>query len=638
MKLAEPIFLIAYPLTIKESYLKDITLSDDKLVLPAEEKYFFKKELHGKWDFIQTFAISDTCPLIYLLDKNGCFWIYDVKSEKVERVKHIGGIGEEIGKFLQPKDILIWKNIIYVIDKNRLQAFSLVTWQVLWVAGPQRDNYNQLLGGFSPISLAVDDLGNTYVLDSSDNRVLKFNLAGKLIHILWAGELVNPVSLSMRNNTLYLLESKQIRKVGEENPITLPEMIVSPVTISINSKEKIYVGSDQKDEDEGCLWGLNPKGELINTVVTYKKACKKMLFDKKDNLWVLDTDGVLSLIVAEKIYQASGKIAHIFDSTIPACEWHKLVIDGEIPEGTSLDIDIIAKDEIEKDIKSIEDVESIMDNGISLPSNPKDIFLADIKGRYLVVKIKVQSDPQKKNSPILSFMKVYFPRETYLRYLPAIYQEDKESKDILERYLSIYQTILENIEKSIEKTHLLIDPATAKGEFLNWLSAWVGLIREERWSDEKWSKLLSRAMEFFKMRGTREGLSKLIELYTGEKPIIIEPFQLECNKEKPLKLGNFSFCVILKPGQIKNDEELQAVKRIIKLWRPAHTEGKSVLLKERMLLGEILYLGINTYLNQPSKFVLGKAVLPIDTRISGIEDSAQIESHARLGIDTKIKY
>jgi len=624
MKFTKPVFLIAYPSDIK-TYSKTITLTDEKLTLSAEEKYFFKKEVFTKENFISTFAISDTCPIIYLLDKNGNFWIYEIKSQRAEKVKYVGGIGEEPGKFLEPKDMVVCKNVLYVIDKNRLQAFSLITWQVIWVVGPEEDAYGHKIEGFEPKSLVIDEFQNIYVLDSSKNRVLKFNLAGQLKEIIWEGNLQNLISLFVKDNTLYLLESSKIRKGIDI--IDLPETIISPVTFSVNSKKNIYIGSDKFDEDNGSLWGLNSQGELIDTVITYKGTCKKILFDNKDNLWILDTTGVLSLIVSEKVYQETGEVLHIFDSTIPECEWHRLVVDGEVPEGTSLDVNIVASESVNSSISS---------GYISFPSGLKDIFLSQVKGRYLIIKIKFQSDPQRKKSPVLNFIKVFFPKKTYLQYLPAIYQEDKESKDILERYLSIFQTILEDIEDKIEKTHLLIDPETTRGEFLNWLSSWVGLIREERWSEEKWRKFLGKAIEFFKMRGTREGLSNLIELFTGEKPIIIEPFQLECEK-KPLELSRFSFCVLLKPKQVKNYQEFKAVKRIVALWKPAHTEGKTVLLKEKMLLGDLLYLGINTYLNPP-EFILGKAILPIDTKLLDIEDNAQIERHSRLGIDTKINF
>ena len=622
MKFTKPIFLIAYPSDIK-TYSETITLTDEKLTLSAEEKYFFKKEVFTKRSFISTFAISDICPIIYLLDKNGNFWIYEIKNQRVEKIKYVGGIGEESGKFLEPKDMVVSKNVLYVIDKNRLQAFSLVTWQVIWVVGPEEDSYGHKIEGFEPKSLAIDEFQNIYVLDSGKNRVLKFNLAGQLKEIIWEGNLKNPLSLFVKDNTLHLLESSKIRK--GINVIDLPETIISPVTFSVNSKKNIYIGSDKLDEDKGSLWGLNSQGELIDTVITYKGTCKKILFDNKDNLWILDTNGVLSLIASEKVYQETGEVLHIFDSTIPGCEWHRLVVDSEVPEGTSLNVKIGASESVSNNVSFN-----------SFPSDLKDIFLSQVKGRYLIVKIKLQSDPQRKRSPVLNFIKVFFPKKTYLQHLPAIYQEDKESKDILERYLSIFQTILEDIEDKIEKTHLLIDPETTKAEFLNWLSSWVGLIREERWSEDKWRKFLGKAIEFFKMRGTREGLSNLIELFTDEKPIIIEPFQLECEK-KPLRLRRFSFCVLLKPKQVRNFQQFEAVKRIVALWKPAHTEGKTVLLKEKMLLGDLLYLGINTYLNPPEP-ILGKAILPIDTKLLDIEDNAQIERHSRLGIDTKINF
>jgi phage tail-like protein len=252
----------------------------------------------------------------------------------------------------------------------------------------------------------------------------------------------------------------------------------------------------------------------------------------------------------------------------------------------------------------------------------------------------------REDTPEFEKIKVHFPKETYLKYLPGIYQEDAQSKELMQRYLSTFQTILEGIEEKIENSHLLIDPQTTPdSEFLNWLTLWLGLKREQNWSDAKWRELLTKAVYFFKRRGTREGLSELIALYTQiedkkNKPIIIEPFQNRCDEVKEKKrfdLGNYTFCVIFKPNILKSEEELRAVKRIVKLWKPAHTEGKVVILKEKMVLGDMLYLGINTSLKEES-FILGEAALSIDTKLADIEESAQIQTHARLGIDTQIKY
>ena len=54
-----------------------------------------------------------------------------------------------------------------------------------------------------------------------------------------------------------------------------------------------------------------------------------------------------------------------------------------------------------------------------------------------------------------------------------------------------------------------------------------------------------------------------------------------------------------------------------------------------IILGAHTYLGVNTALTKP-EFILGKAVLPIDTVLEDTEGAGQIERHSRVERDTLI--
>ena len=80
--------------------------------------------------------------------------------------------------------------------------------------------------------------------------------------------------------------------------------------------------------------------------------------------------------------------------------------------------------------------------------NPTDaLFIENMKGRFLWFKLNLYShDPS--TSPLINSIKAYYPRKSYLRYLPAVYQENNKDQDLLVRFLSIFETFFMDLERT----------------------------------------------------------------------------------------------------------------------------------------------------------------------------------------------
>ncbi len=624
-------FLIAYPSELADSEYKEIYIDreNEKAKLVYAFRHFNEIEIEGEWKNIETFTVSDTCPVIYLIDTEYRIYVYELKNKKCKKITNIGGKGREAGKFENIKDCTVLKNVFIVADENRVQAFSTVTWQVLWEIKNNRDSNNRLLSHepgylFNPKKIRV--AGNyLYVYEDYRNRVLKFNPGGVFLGVVLEGEDI--IDIPVYKDRIHIVKDVEISTLPETANIT---------SIDFDNYKNLYAGTDYFDEDQGSIFVLNEENRILDNIFRYKKKVEKLIIDRKNNLYVLgekDGKNSLSIFYPEKMYNQSGEIDLSFNSTIKDCQWHRLVLDLDIPEGTSLSILIGATNDEEEDVF----YESFQ--------NAEDIYIPDsIKGQYLKVKIVFQSDSQRKRSPVLHSIKVYFSRRTYIEYLPAFYQDDPKSRDILNRFLSIFQTFDETIEREILNTPYLIDPITAKPEFLEWLSLWMGISRDENWEIDKWRAFLKNAYEFYKKRGTREGIVEILSLYTGSKPILVEPFQLkQCKAElfelysQEKKIDEFSFCVFLKPDEKIDEKRLKIIKKIVDTWKPAYTQAKVVQMRNMILLGTFVCLEINSYLYKPHP-ALGFAIVPIDTVLTDIEENLQVELHSRLGIDTQIKF
>jgi phage tail-like protein len=161
-----------------------------------------------------------------------------------------------------------------------------------------------------------------------------------------------------------------------------------------------------------------------------------------------------------------------------------------------------------------------------------DSLLSDAQGRYLALRITLGGEGTA--SPRLRRIKITYPHESYLRYLPAIYQEDPIGRDITDRFMSLFESFNMDMEEEIRSITRLFDPLSTRKDFLPWLASWFGIVQDENWPEQRFREFLSRSYSLFKIRGTIEGLNAVISLYTGKTAKIIEHFRYL----RPMVLGN----------------------------------------------------------------------------------------------------
>lgn len=170
----------------------------------------------------------------------------------------------------------------------------------------------------------------------------------------------------------------------------------------------------------------------------------------------------------------------------------------------------------------------------------------------------------------------------YVQYLPGLYHEDH----FMGRFLKIFENILTPIEEMIEYVHLYFDPRIAPEGLLPWLASWVDIVLDEAWPVEKRRQLIGAAVELYRWRGTRWGLTEYLRIYTGVEPVITEQIA-------GFRLGESSllgWSTILGEGQdhcftvtLELDDssavDLERVRAIIEAEKPAHAAYKLEVVK-----------------------------------------------------------
>jgi len=295
--------------------------------------------------------------------------------------------------------------------------------------------------------------------------------------------------------------------------------------------------------------------------------------------------------------------------------------------------------------------------------NPRDALLSDAEGRYLWVELELVGDAS--TTPRVDGFRAYFPRQSYLRHLPAIYREDSASEAFLERYLSIFESVLVDIEEEVDSITRYLDPAGVPPGALSWLADWLAVESGPAWPESARRELLQRAPTLFKKRGTREGLLAVIRLYlrhaatesgTGEDgagndrpgddrsgpgPIFLfEPSDLDCIDTSEVRavyerLLPCPQCFIVLTRSRFDEDVVQTVDRIVDREQPAHTVGRAVQLRPWIELGGHSYLGVNSRLPD-REFTVEDASLGKDSTLGSHEDDGRLGIRARIGTDTTI--
>lgn len=175
------------------------------------------------------------------------------------------------------------------------------------------------------------------------------------------------------------------------------------------------------------------------------------------------------------------------------------------------------------------------------------------------------------------------PRTKYLEFLPVLYRE----VDFIGRFMKIFESAYQPIIDSYNTMWANLDPLTAPKALLPFLAYWVAWQLDSTWDTKQQRRLIRRAVELYRWRGTRKGLRLYLHLYTGlpldedipnenDKHIsITEPFGNSFILGEA-QLGNailaggqaFHFIVRLRPQTPESINE-NLIRRIIEQEKPA---------------------------------------------------------------------
>jgi phage tail-like protein len=425
---------------------------------------------------------------------------------------------------------LAWaKDRLFVLDRNGIAAYDVNGSRL---ALPRREHQSD------PVAIGADPTGKwVYLVDNDAGGFLRFNPDGSF--------------------------ADEFGKFSDAGPNFKPRLL------AVNSGGNLFVC----DGSSAVMHEFSPDGGYIGNTGDVSPLSKAlgMTFGSGGDLYVGSPEGIAHFSFKTGL---AGNQGVFYSATLDSggegndC-WHRIDLVADLDAGGTLDVSYATADNAalasavnniikqETPVKErVDTLEALLDwkdpevlrafspdevaedaaaqSSFRQRSSHSILFRSQTK-RYLWLRLALSGLARSATAAVRE-MRVYYPRLSYLRYLPAVYQENPASREFLERFLSIFETVFSGLEATIERIPEVFDPEHTPKEFLDWLGQWLDLGIEEDWSPEVKRRLINSASSLYQKKGRPDGLVEFIEIVTGKRPFVRESFETQ----RPLILGDGS--------------------------------------------------------------------------------------------------
>ncbi len=152
--------------------------------------------------------------------------------------------------------------------------------------------------------------------------------------------------------------------------------------------------------------------------------------------------------------------------------------------------------------------------------------------------------------------------------LPAIYQEH----DLTMRFTQAFDDVVAPLQVTLDCFDSYLDPDLTPDDVLRWLGGWVGLILDDDWPVERRRAMVRGIVGLYEQRGTVEGITRLVELYTGVRVEVVEGgaagFSVVPDQELPGTAADAFIVRVLTDDPASVD--IKRIELLVTSSRPAH--------------------------------------------------------------------
>jgi phage tail-like protein len=231
------------------------------------------------------------------------------------------------------------------------------------------------------------------------------------------------------------------------------------------------------------------------------------------------------------------------------CQWHRIEISiRSLPPGTEIEIQTHSYSDSAEAPLTVSDPRWSLPYIVVAPTQPPpkkdrpshrvDEFLVQSgPGQFCSILIRLHGDGFE--TPVVHSLRLHYPRQSYLQYLPPVYSAAEPMRRFLDSFLSVFQTEWDEFDQRIDESEAYFDPkAVPEGTPMQYLAAWLGLQLEGAWKGEENRRLLHAVPKIYPYRGTLTALRDYLLVYLSNIvgltpdalskatfPIIVEGFR-----------------------------------------------------------------------------------------------------------------
>ncbi len=313
-------------------------------------------------------------------------------------------------------------------------------------------------------------------------------------------------------------------------------------------------------------------------------------------------------------------ITPMFDTSETECSFNRLVIEGDF-SGCKLEVIVSATDDLyvmaggqaislqtllgDAEISAQDKATLLQELSHIRAVGAQDMLLHQVSGRYVWVMLRVF--PLEASSCQLEGLRLEFPKVSFTKYFPEIYQ----GNPFFERYIGVFQSVLLDIERDVQSLPQKLDYESTDDDTLAELASWLGLENDEHvFSTAQLRHMIANIDLFQGGKGTRTALEQVIALVCGIKPKIVEQFRWDSDqmtsyrRETHRRLYGASgnhFCVILDLSQEGASLPVTKaqIENLITSYTMLGTSFQLVFLQKASHCDTHCYLDINSRLSVP---------------------------------------
>jgi phage tail-like protein len=624
---------------------------------------------------------------------------HDPRSNRSEALLWLGPPDQ-----IDPRKLWLTRHYLFILDQAGRRVLAL-----------SRENFQPLFevpGVDAGVDIDFDGTSTFYALDASQGwRICRYPLPPKEGHECFAlAKWQKPAALAVApNGLIYILDAGLGRFIRYSPKDNSEEALgdsadarllnLQPAAMDIDPRGVIFVATNPPAH----MYQYAPDGSVLADAFLPDgvTTISGIGFDAAANVYLATNEGVarFNLSIAQ-VGQQGLYYTRTLDNGKPLGTWHRLALKANLPPKTSVGVQYVISSDgaLQQAVdaifnpdasgsvqEKIDKIEALLGPrwsppeqfaGATAAADPDMLFLRN-QGRYLWIKL-ILSTSDENNRPSVSEGRIYYPRLSYLRYLPAIYRDDPISAAFLERFLSMFETVFRGVEGEVGNIFRYFDPALAPAPFLPWLASWVHLAVDEGLSADRVRRLIERGPVLFQRKGTPQGLLEFLEIYTGAPASLTEFGQnltplvlgvgitlgkrtlIASSPVRAFRVGDSSivgftplraqegnpaeafqtfaqrFEVVLQLDPSQSQLSASTLQRILDEQKPAHTSAVIRFASGQASIGEAR-LGVNTVVGGAQPYRVGYTRLGEGSALSKSPPRLWLDRGAWVGSDLRLE-